>query len=211
MAKGLRKPIARSRTPEQIRNLRGCLLISVGRWPHQVWGENGTHLLCGMINTIHTSVLSSEEVGRSQCVRIIPTRRSTRRYTIGRYVRPIRQRLRMFRGKIQNFVAQTWHQIGSDASRQPQVQRCSGTSPSTNHRHCPRRTHPSSSIVPRCTVLPVIVGRSGVLGMQRPERHCNQSKAKEQVPIRGVVRFTSPRRRGMAFPQVGHLQSKEKK
>ena len=37
------------RTPEQIRSLRGCLLISVGRWPYQVSGENSTHLLCGMI------------------------------------------------------------------------------------------------------------------------------------------------------------------
>ena len=36
MAKGIRKPIAGRRTPEQIRSLRGCLFISVGRWPYQV-------------------------------------------------------------------------------------------------------------------------------------------------------------------------------
>ena len=66
------------------------------------------------------------------------------------------------------------------------------------------------SIVPRCTVLHVIVGRRGILGMQRPESHCNQSKSREQVLIR-VVRFTSHRLGSMSFPQVGHLQSKDRK
>ena len=37
--------------------------------------------------------------------------------------------------------------------RQPQVQRCRRTSPSNDQCHCPRRTHPNSSVVPRCTVL----------------------------------------------------------
>ena len=47
--RGYRSPSPGRRTPEQIRSFRGCLLISVGRWPYQVSGENGTHLLCGVI------------------------------------------------------------------------------------------------------------------------------------------------------------------
>ena len=46
---GYGSPSPGRQTPEQIRRLRDCLLISVARWPYQVWGENGTHLLHGMI------------------------------------------------------------------------------------------------------------------------------------------------------------------
>ena len=116
---------------------------------------------------------------------------------------------RIFRRRVRNFMPQTWHQTGIYASRQPQVQRCSRTSPSTDQGHCPRRTHASSGILPRCTTLHVIVGRSGVSDMQLHEPHCNQSTPREQLTIRDVVRFTSPRRGSMAFPQTGHLQSRE--
>ena len=51
-------------------------------------------------DTIHTSVPSSEQVGRGQCVRIIPSRGLSGRYNIGCYVRSIRQRGRMFRSGI---------------------------------------------------------------------------------------------------------------
>ena len=110
--------------------------------------------------------------------------------------------------RVLNFMPQTWHQTEIYASKQPQVQRCSRTSPKTHQWHCPRRTHSSSNIVPGCTVLPVIVDRCGVLGMQRPEPHCNQRKPKKQVPIRDVVRFAYPRRGSMAFPQADHPQVK---
>ena len=39
---------------------------------------------------------------------------------------------RIFRRRVRNFMPQTWHQTGIYASRQPQVQRCSRMSPSTD-------------------------------------------------------------------------------
>ena len=48
MAKGLRKPIARSTHTRTDKTLQRVFVDLVGRWPNQVSGGNGTDLFCGM-------------------------------------------------------------------------------------------------------------------------------------------------------------------
>ena len=89
MAKGLRKPIARLTDTREDKKLQRVFVDLSGKMAVPNIGENRETLIV-RDDHIHTNVLSSEEVGRGQCVRIIPSRGSSRRYTIDRYVRSIR-------------------------------------------------------------------------------------------------------------------------
>ena len=178
MAKGLRKPIARSthtRTDKKLQrvfvDLSGKMIVPSigGQWYTLIVRDDCTrftrvYFLGKKSNTANAfeSFLAEVRVDGTPFA-VMATRPDNGGEVFGGDF-----------GKLcrKRGIKQVFH-----VSRQSEVQRCSRTSISTVQRHYPRCAHPSTSSVPGRTGLPVLVGESGVLGVPHPESHRNHRQS----------------------------------